>query len=46
MPGLLVVIPEAMGFPPGFIGLLAFAIGFPSTWLKEEEKMEVASEQF
>lgn len=32
-PGLLVVMPDAMGLPPGFMGLLALAIGFPRTWL-------------
>lgn len=30
-PGLLVVMPDAMGLPPGFMGLLALAIGFPRT---------------
>lgn len=30
-PGLLVLMPDAMGLPPGFIGLLALAIGFPRT---------------
>lgn len=40
-PGLLVVMPDAMGLPPGFMGLLALAIGFPRTcgqkgWLSPE----------
>lgn len=28
---MLVVMPDAMGLPPGFMGLLALAIGFPRT---------------
>lgn len=35
------VMPDAMGLPPGFMGLLALAIGFPRTcgqkgWLSLE----------
>lgn len=35
-PGLLVLMPDAMGLPPGFIGLLALAIGFPRTCKQRE----------
>lgn len=41
MPGLLVLMPDAMGLPPGFIGLLALAIGFPRT-CKHTERERVA----
>lgn len=46
-PGLLVLMPDAMGLPPGFIGLLALAIGFPRTckqkeWLSPRSVPEVA----
>ena len=40
MPGLLVLMPDAMGLPPGFIGLLALAIGFPRTCKQRERERE------
>lgn len=42
-PGLLVLMPDAMGLPPGFIGLLALAMGFPRT-CRQRERGEAAIE--